>query len=131
MSSEAAATRLGAVPRFSLRDDVGAAAARIRVNRLPVREDDDRPASTAMTAPIGRDEAEGRDAADQQHAQDLLGRVGHRRQRVGRQDGEPGDAREPFVMGEVRRNGRADEHALELGETTDRTRTPPTADGVS
>ena len=74
------------------------------------------PASTAMTTPIGVTRLMRGDAADQQDAQDLLGGVGDRRQRVGRQHRQPGDAGQPFVVGVVRRNARADEHALELRE---------------
>ena len=54
------------------------------------------------------------DAADRQHAQDLFGRVGDRRQRIGRQHGETGDPGEPLVVGEMRGNGRADDQALDL-----------------
>ena len=67
------------------------------------------PAWPRSRAPIGVASAERRAPADEQHAQDLFGRVGHRRQRVGRQHRQPGDAGEPLVMREMGRNGRADE----------------------
>ena len=109
MSSDAAAIERRRLAEVLLRDDVGAAAARIRVNRLAVREHDDAPGCAAMTNAIGLARLERAGAGEDQHAQDLLGRVGHRRQRVGREHGEAGDARQPLVMGEVRWDGLADD----------------------
>ena len=84
-----------------------------------------------MTAPIGVTSARRDDAADQQDAQDLFGGVGHRRERVGRQDRETGDAREPLVVCEVRGDGCADEHALELRKEAFRQANLQPAGGVS
>ena len=89
------------------------------------------PASTAMTDADRRDEAERRDAADEQHAQNFLGRVGHRRERVGREHREPGHARQPFVVGEMRGMGAPTSTRLSWEETIRRHGHPPIADGVS
>ena len=61
-------------------------------------------------------EAQRRRAGEDQDAQDFLGRVGDRRQRVGRQHGEAGDPRQALVMREVRGDRLADEEPLELRE---------------
>ena len=53
------------------------------------------------------------DAGDDQRAQDEVGGVGDRRQRVGRQHGQAGDAGQPLVMREMRRDRFADEETLE------------------
>ena len=85
-----------------------------------------------MTAPIGVTKRQRGDAADHQDAQDFLGRVGHRRERIRREHREAGDPGQPLVMGEMRRDGRADEQALELREKRlFGHRNPPIADGVS
>jgi hypothetical protein len=51
-----------------------------------------------MVIPIGRDEAQRRDTADEQHAENLLRRVGDRGERVRREHGEPGNAGQPLVV---------------------------------
>ena len=80
---------------------------------LPVREHDDRHHRRDDRADR-RHEAERRDPSHGEDAQDLLGGVRHRGQRVRRQHGEPGDTRETLVMREMGRNGCADHEALEL-----------------
>ncbi len=115
MSSAAAATRLGIAPEVLLRDDVGAAAVGVGVDRLAIREGDDRQDHGDDDADR-RHEGERSNAADEQDPQDLLGRVGDRGQRVRRQHGQAGDSGEAFVMGEVRRDRCADEQAFDLQE---------------
>ena len=56
-------------------------------------------------------------AGDDQRGDDEVGRVGDRRQRVGRQHREAGDARQALVMREVRRNRLAEEKPLESRKT--------------
>src|SRR5204862_1287 len=68
-------------------DDVRAAAGRIRVNRLSVRERDDREERGDHEADRDRI-ADGLRARGNQRDDDEVGRVRHRRQRVGREDGE-------------------------------------------
>ena len=55
----------------------------------------------AMTTPIGVASAQRRDAADHQDAQDLFGRVCHRRQRVRGEHGQTGDPGKPLVVRKV------------------------------
>ena len=69
-----------------------------------------------MTKAIGAREAERADADEDQDAQDLLGRVRDRGQRVGRQHRQPGEPRQSFVMREVRGNRLADDQPLDLRE---------------
>ena len=98
-----------------LRDDVRAAARRVRVDRLAIGEDHDRQNRCDHERDRAR-EAERRGADEHQHAEDFLGRVRDRRQRVGRQHGQPGDAGEPFVVREVGRDRFPDDESLERGE---------------
>ena len=84
-----------------------------------------------MTNAIGLDEAERADADEDQDAQDLLRRIRDRGQRVRRQHRQAGEAGEPLVVGEVRRNGLADDSALDLREQTFFRHVLPMADGVS
>ena len=49
--------------------------------------------------------------------EDEVGGVRDRRQRVGRQHGEPRDARQALVVRQVRRYGLPNEPALEMGES--------------
>ena len=51
--------------------------------------------------------------ADHQRCDDEVGCVGDRRQRVGRQHSKTGDARQAFVMRQVRRNRLAEEKTFE------------------
>ena len=44
------------------------------------------------------DEAQRRDTADEQHAENLLRRVGDRGERVRREHGEPGNPGQPLVV---------------------------------
>ena len=97
------------------RNDVRAATARIRVYRLAIREHDD--------GKDGRDDARrwgsqtpARSPLTRMSTQNLFGCVGTRRQRIGRQDGEAGEAREPFVVGQMRRDWLADDEPLDLRE---------------
>ena len=53
---------------------------------------------------------------EDQDPQNLFGRVRDRRQRIGRQHGEAGDAGETFVMGQMRRDRLADDEPLDLAE---------------
>ena len=103
----------GERPEVLLRDDVGAAAAGIRVDRLSIREDDDGQRDGDDNADR-RGQAQGGDTADQQHAEDFLGRVGDRRERVRREHRQTRHTGQALVMGLVRRDGRAHEDALEL-----------------
>src|SRR5215203_596954 len=97
------------------RDDVGAASARVRVDRLTVRIHDDgenrRDDGGYWTC-----EREGAYVDENQYAKNFFRRIRNRRERVRRQNGEPGYAGQPFVVGEVRRYWRADDEALELAE---------------
>ena len=100
-----------------LRDDVRAATARVGVNRLAVREDDDR----ENRGDDKRDragQAERADADENQDAQDFLGRIRHRGKWVGRQHRKAREARQPLMMGKVRRNGLTDNQLLDLREQT-------------
>ena len=79
-------------------DDVGAAGGRVGLDRLPVREDQE-PSTTSSAIVIGTTSAE-RGDADGRHedAEDLLGRVGRRREVVGREHRERGRLAEPLVL---------------------------------
>jgi hypothetical protein len=68
-----------------LRDDVRAAAARVREDRLAVRRDDDRDEGGDAHADRQRVAQRGR-AREDQHEQDFLGRVGDGGERVGGED---------------------------------------------
>jgi hypothetical protein len=98
-----------------LRDEIGAASGRVRMNRLAVREDDHR-------EDRGDDEGDGTREAERagpdkhEHAQDFFRRIRHRGERIGGEDRETGEARESFVLREVRRDRLPDDEALELGE---------------
>src|SRR2546422_7933415 len=85
------------------------------VNRLAVRKDDDHHHGGDDRAD-GRDEAQRRESADREDAQNLFRRVCNRGERVGRQHCEAGDFRETFVMREAGWDGRADDQALDLSE---------------
>ena len=69
-----------------------------------------------MMAAMGLANASAVDVDEYQDAQDLLGRVRDRRQRIGRQHGEAGDAGETLVMGQMRRDWLADDEPLDLAE---------------
>ncbi len=69
-----------------------------------------------MIAAMGLANASAVDVDEDQDAQDLLGRVRHRRQRIGRQHGEAGDAGETLVMGQMRRDRLADHESLDLAD---------------
>jgi hypothetical protein len=61
-----------------------------------------------------------------------IGRVGDRRERIGRQHGQAGDLRESFVVREMRRDRLADDKPLQQrGEPFFRHGILPRADGVS
>ena len=77
----------GGRPDVLLRDDVGAAAGRVGVNRLPIGEGDDRQQRRDDEADRHRVD-ERAHARDDERGQDEVGRVGDRRQRVGRQHGQ-------------------------------------------
>ena len=82
------------------------------MDRLPVRERDNR--QQRRDDETDRDRVdEGADAGDDERGQDEVGRVGHRRERVGRQHRQSGDARQAFVVCEVRRNRLAEKEMLE------------------
>ena len=85
-----------------------------------------------MTNAIGLANAKRTGAGEDEDAQNLLGRVRDRGQRVRRQHGEAGDPGEPLVVGEVRGDRLADDEPFELGEETFFGHgILPTADGVS
>ena len=69
-----------------------------------------------MTNAIGLAKRERRGADENQHAQDFFGRVGDRRERVGRQHGQARDPGEPLVMREMRGDRLADDESLERGK---------------
>ena len=101
------------------------------MDRLSIGEDDNRQRHGDHRA-NRRDEPEGGDATDEQHAKDFFGRVRDRRERIGREHRQPRHPRQPFVVRMVRGNRRADEHAFQLGqEQSIGHDTPPIADGVS
>jgi hypothetical protein len=75
-------------------------------NATSAREDRDRPADRPG-------EAQRREAADDEDAQDFFRGVGDRRQGVGRQHRETGHAGQPFVMREMCGNRTAEEQPLE------------------
>ena len=121
----------GERPEVLFRDDVGATAARIRVDRLSIREDDDGQRDGDDDA-NRRDEAQGCDTADEQHAEDFLRRVGDRGERVRREHRQSGHTGQALVMSLVRRDGRAHEDALQLEQERFVGHSkPPIADGVS
>ncbi len=95
-------------------DDVGAATARIGVDRLPVGVGDQRQQDDDQDG--DRDEVADRrgHAADaDEHQHDLAGGVRRRRDRVGREDGEPDRLRYPLVVGFVGRDRSSDDDSLE------------------
>ena len=97
------------------RDDVGAAAAGEREDRLPKRKRD----RDQQDRDQDRDRlrlGHRRQAADHQDAQDLLGRVGDRRQRVRREDREPAEDSELVMASLIGRDRAADDHPLQRGE---------------
>jgi hypothetical protein len=99
--------------KILLRDDVGAATARVRVNRLAVRENHHR----ENCGDDKRDragQAERADADENQDAEDFLGRIRHRGKRVGGQHRQAREPRQSLMMGKVRRNGLTDNQLLEL-----------------
>ena len=103
----------GVSPRFSRRHDVGAAPAWIGVDRLSIGEHDDQQnGGDDERDRAGR--AKRRGAGQHQHAQDFFGGVGHRRERVGREDREADWPRQPLVVGELRRDRLADDQPLDL-----------------
>ena len=113
------------------RDDVGAAAARVRMDRLAIRKDDDREDERDHQSNGARDAQRGR-AGEDEHAHDFLGRVRHRRERVRRQDSQAGDLGQPLVVSEVGRDRPADDEAFDLRKKTFfGHNTLPRADGVS
>ena len=97
-----------------LRDDVGAAARRVGVDRLAVRQDDDeQQGGDDDREGTRRVEGDGADARlEQQDDEDLVGRVRRRRHRVGREDRQ-GDALAQPLMALLGRGDRlADQHPL-------------------
>ena len=99
-------------------DDVGAAAARVREDRLPVRRRDDREQERDRDRDRDKLREPEREARrpDRDDEEDLLGRVRGRRDRVGREDRERdrlGDAL-VFLLG--RRQRPADEESLQRVE---------------
>jgi hypothetical protein len=105
----------GRFAQIVLRHDVGAAAARIRMDRLPVRKHDDRE-NRGDDQGDWRGERQRAGADENQNAENLLGSVRDRRQRVRRQHCEAGKARQAFVMGEVRRDRLTNDEPLGLRE---------------
>ena len=96
-------------------DDVRAAAARIRVYRLAVRKHDD----GENGRDDGGDGARKRERAhvdEDEHPQNLFGRVRDRRERIGGQDGKAGDARETFMVGQMGWDRFANGEPLDLAE---------------
>ena len=69
-----------------------------------------------MSRPIGVDSQSAASAADDEHPQDFLGRVGDRRQGIGGEDGKARNARQALVMREVRGDRVADQEPLERRE---------------
>ena len=59
---------------------------------------------------------EGPDAGDDERGQNEIGCVGHRRQRVGREYGKTGDARQALVMRQVGWNGFAEKQPFQANE---------------
>ena len=101
------------------------------MDRLAIGEDHDRQncrnheGNRACEADCGR-------PGEHQHAEDFLGRIRDRRQRVGRQDSQAGEAREPFVVREVGGDRLPDDVSLERGKQCFFGHgVLPTADGVS
>ena len=102
----------GAVTDVFLRDDVSAAAGRVGVNRLPVREGhnseqrgDDKADRNGV--------AERADTGNDQRREDEVGGVCDRRQRVGRQHGQSRNARQALVMRHARGDRLADQQPFE------------------
>ena len=95
-----------------LGDDVRAAAGRVGVDRLTVREGDD--GEQCGDDQADRDRVDERaEARDHEGREDEVGGVGDRRQGVGGQHRQAGDARQALVVGEVRWNRLADKEALD------------------
>src|SRR3989338_9809265 len=102
-------------PEIVLGHDVGAATLRVRADRLPVRADDDGD-QDRDGAPDGKRVAQRDRARQDQHEEDLLGRVRDGRQRVGREGRERGGLAESFVSLLCGRERSADEEAFQLFE---------------
>ena len=98
------------------RDDVGAAAARIGVDRLLVGDRDDRQQPGDGERDRNRQVKRGRAGQDQDE-QDLFRRVGDRRERVGRKHGERDPLAQALVVRLGERHRRADEGPLEERES--------------
>ena len=82
------------------------------MDRLPVRERDD--GEQRRDDEADRDRVRERaDAGDDERREDEVGGVGDRRQRVGRQDREPGDARQALVMRHARRDRLAEQQSFQ------------------
>ena len=95
-----------------LAHDVGPAAARVRPDRLAVRDDHDRHQRGDRDRDR-HDVALRRGRGREQHDEDLAGGVGDRRQRVGGEDRQRQDLGEQRVLEPSGREGAAEDHTLD------------------
>ena len=102
----------GRRPEIGARDDVGAAARGIRVDRLLVRHrDHDEEARDGERH--RHSQMQRRGAGQHEHEENLLRGVGDRRERVGREDGQGDSLRQPLVARLRQRHRLADDPALQ------------------
>ena len=104
-----------------LGDEIGAAPLRVRRDRLAVGDDDHRQ-QRGDAQRHGKRVAERRAAREDEHQQDFLGRIGHRRERVGGEHRQRRRLPEPLVSRLGERHGRADQQALDQGQSHTRHR---------
>ena len=101
------------LPEVLARHDIAAAPLRVGLDRLAVAGDDDREQDA-------HDESEGDDVIERRHArhgheheQDLLRRIGRRRDRVAGEHGESDGLGQPLMVFLAARDGDTDEHSFQ------------------
>src|SRR5262249_35780945 len=102
-------------PKIVMGDDVRSAAVRISVDRLLIRNrHDDEQAGDRHRDGVGQ--MRGGSPREHEDEKNFFGRIGHRRQRVRRKDGQRDGLAETLVAGLSQGHWSTDEHAFEKAD---------------